>query len=139
MSDFDRAFHLIVGEEGGYVNDPHDPGGETNYGISKRAYPNEDIKNLTLERARQIYERDYWRAADCDLLPWGEAVLVFDCAVNQGIGKAKQIHERVAGSADYGALFQAERALHYAGLSTFQRFGRGWMRRLFRTYRESLK
>jgi lysozyme family protein len=49
----------ILLEEGGYVNDPHDAGGETKYGISKRAHPDEDIKNLTKERARELLERDY--------------------------------------------------------------------------------
>lgn len=50
----------IIEIEGGYVNDPHDLGGETKYGISKRSYPNEDIRNLTVERAIEIYTRDFW-------------------------------------------------------------------------------
>ncbi|MBI5843910.1 MAG: hypothetical protein HZB23_04475 [Deltaproteobacteria bacterium] len=48
-----------MAHEGGYVNDPADPGGETRFGISRRAYPNEDIKALTRERAAEIYYRDY--------------------------------------------------------------------------------
>lgn len=51
----------IIEIEGGYENDPDDAGGETKYGISKRSYPNEDIKNLTIERALEIYTNDFWK------------------------------------------------------------------------------
>ena len=54
---FDEAFKLLIGHEGGHVNDARDPGGETKFGISKRVYPFEDIRNLTIERARAIYYR----------------------------------------------------------------------------------
>ena len=84
MSNFDRAFSVVVGEEGGYVNNPADPGGETKYGISKRQYPNIDIKNLSLQQARDIYQRDYWNTHDLDSLEYGKALLVFDTAVNGG-------------------------------------------------------
>lgn len=141
MSNFDRAFLLVIGEEAGYVSNPADPGGETKYGISKRAYPNEDIKNLTLDRARFLYQRDYWGAAGCEPLPWCEALLVFDCAANQGVGRAEKLYQLQAGkpAAQFVTDFQAERALHYASLSTFITFGRGWMRRLFRMYNEAQK
>lgn len=125
---FQSAFEMVIGTEGGYVNDPHDPGGETKYGISKRAYPDLDIENLTLEQAKDIYLRDYWGPAGCGAaMDDALATLLFDCAVNQGVFRAKQI----AGLAKTPAAFQAERALHYASLPTFQRYGRGWMRRLF--------
>lgn len=125
---FERAFEIVVGAEGGYVNDPQDPGGETKYGISKRVYPSFDIKNLTLEQARGIYFEDYWLKAGCDQIADARlAILVFDCAVNQGVSRARQIFS----IAKDLASFQAERALHYAGLPTFGRYGRGWMRRLF--------
>ena len=48
---FDRAFELLIGSEGGYVNDPHDPGGETKYGISKRSYPTLDIASRIQQTA----------------------------------------------------------------------------------------
>ena len=125
---FEKAFDFVIGHEGGYVNDSQDPGGETKFGISKRAYPNEDIKALTIERARELYLRDYWLAAGCDNVASEPlAILMFDCAVNQGAGRAKQI----AAVASTPATYQAERALYYAKLPTFDRFGRGWMRRLF--------
>ena len=60
-SSFDLAIPIVLENEGGYVNDPADPGGETKYGISKRSYPALDIKNLTVEQATAIYLRDFWQ------------------------------------------------------------------------------
>ena len=81
MSDFERAFDLLMESEGGYSDDPADPGGETNFGISKRAYPKEDIRFLTLERAKEIYKRDYWDAIRADDLPYPINILIFDAAL----------------------------------------------------------
>jgi lysozyme family protein len=82
--NFDEAFARLVDvhHEGDYVNNPADPGGETKYGISKRAYPGEDIKNLTLDRAKQLYARDYWGPAGCDAIPDVLKFEMFDLAVN---------------------------------------------------------
>lgn len=136
MTDFDRAFAIVVGEEGGYVNNKDDPGGETKYGISKQSYPARDIAALTLDDAKAIYLHDYWTVAKCDLLPWPNCLPVFDCAVNQGVGRATSIYAKCASSGDqFVTQYQAERALHYASLPTFQVFGRGWMRRLIRIAR----
>jgi lysozyme family protein len=95
---FDQAVGFVLKEriEGGYVNDPRDPGGETNFGISKRAYPKVKIADLTEEDAIEIYKRDYWDAAGCDDLPPKVAVAVFDAAVNQGVGIAKRLLQRAA-------------------------------------------
>lgn len=60
MSDFNTAINIVLKHEGGYVNNPNDPGGETKYGISKAQYPNVDIKNLSLDAAKRIYYEDYW-------------------------------------------------------------------------------
>jgi lysozyme family protein len=140
VTDFDRAFRFLIGEEGGYVNDPADPGGETKFGISKRAYPHIDIKTLTLEQAKTIYRRDYWAPLQLDVRPWGPALCLFDCAVNQGVSRARALLAQVATSSQpFVIAFQAERAILYAGLSTFPRFGRGWMRRLLRVTLEANK
>lgn len=128
MSFFDPAFAIVVGIEAGYVNDPTDPGGETKYGISKRAYPNEDIPNLTLDRAKVLYQRDYWNKANCDALTWEMALITFDCAVNQGTGFATSLHAK---SIEY----TAQRALRYARNPNFQRDGHGWMVRLFTIFK----
>lgn len=80
--NFDEAFTRLIGHEGGYVDDPNDPGGETKYGISRRSYPGEDIPNMTLERAKEIYKRDFWRPAGCDALPNDLKFEMFDLAVH---------------------------------------------------------
>lgn len=132
VSNFDAAFATIVGVEGGYVNDPNDPGGETNFGISKRAYPDEDIRALTLERAKELYRRDYWDRLNCEALPWDRALLIFDAAVNQGQSYAGKLP-----STDVDIA--VERALRYADNHNFQRYGRGWLRRLFTTFKAAQK
>ena len=85
---WDRAFDLLMINEGGYVNNFHDSGGETKYGISKKAYPDLDICSLTLEQAKEIYKRDYWNRCKCDYLPDSLSVAVFDFAVNSGVSRA---------------------------------------------------
>lgn len=81
---FESAFERTLGMEGGYVNDPDDPGGETNWGISRRSYPGEDIKGLTMERAKEIYWRDYWVPLGCARVRGDVAAELFDTAVNMG-------------------------------------------------------
>ena len=85
MADFEIAILKIIKHEGGYVNDPKDSGGETKYGISKRAYPRVNIKNLTLQDAKAIYKRDYWDRIKGDLIESQEiAESIFDFGVNAG-------------------------------------------------------
>lgn len=89
MLTFDEAFDRLIGHEGGYVFDSHDPGGETQWGISKRSYPNVNIKTLTKEGAKAIYLRDFW-------YPLNEAdpaikFQVFDFAVNGGLSAAIKV------------------------------------------------
>lgn len=78
----------LLAREGGYVNDPDDPGGETKFGISKRAYPQENIASLTRERAKAIYQEDYWREPGINLLPPPLDEQVMDIAVNCGPTRA---------------------------------------------------
>lgn len=93
MSIFDKAFEDIVGIEGGYVNNPNDKGGETKYGISKRSYPNVDIKNLTLNDAKEIYYKDFWNTKRLELSLINDepiALELFDTSVNMGIVTASK-------------------------------------------------
>ena len=156
MSRFDEAFEHVVGVEGGYVNDPNDPGGETKYGISKRAYPNINIVGLTLDNAKQIYLDDYWTQVRGDELPWPLAYFVFDAAVNQGVQQAKKLLQKALGTVQDGiigqntlralqkadqselcAMFMADRALRYTGTRNFDAYGRGWFKRLFKIAMEA--
>ena len=90
-NSFPKAFDILMKLEGGYVNDPDDPGGETKYGISKKAYPGIDITALTQEAAMSIYRVDYWQKASCDIIPVPIDVIHFDCAVNCGVKKANML------------------------------------------------
>lgn len=145
---FDKIIDRVLGHEGGYVNDPRDPGGETKFGISKRAYPAVDIKALTREAAVDIYRRDYWVRIRGAELPFGVAFQVLDAAINHGVGNAVRWLQRAAGVADDGLvgpltlaavrradirdlldLFTAERLDFYTRLDGFDAFGRGWVRR----------
>lgn len=148
MKKFDAALTLILRHEGGYVWDKLDPGGETKYGISKRAYPDEDIKNITVERAGQIYKRDYWDKIKGDELPEPIAVIVFDFAVNAGVRRAVRMMQRLlnvqsdgvvgaktlaaakkCNADDFVTDYASERVNYYMMLKTFKRFGGGWLRR----------
>lgn len=160
--NFERALTIILREEGGYVNDPNDPGGETNFGISKRQYPDVDIKNLTHEQVAAIYKRDYWDKVKGDEIPWPLCLFVFDAAVNQGCDAkanyaAQKLLQKALDVAQDGILgpatmkrvsmsrhwhhcrFMAFRAQRYMGTRNFDKYGEGWLTRLFRVALEARK
>jgi lysozyme family protein len=130
--NFDRAFSFVCSPsiEGGYVNDPADPGGETKFGISKRSYPDLEIRNLTAEQAKEIYRRDYWEKAGCNGLPWPLDVITFDCAVNQGVSFAKELaHECKDPLA--AMMYRLRRYSDIvARRRTSEKFLRGWINRI---------
>ncbi len=147
--EFGTAFATLIGHEGGYVNDKRDPGGETKFGISKRAYPDVDIAALTIDQAKAIYKRDYWDRARCSELPPAVAFQVFDTAVNSGIGQSIRFLQRAVGVADDGnvgpltinavrrldaesvaARFNGHRLEFMTKLSTWDVFGKGWAKRI---------
>ena len=91
MIDFKTAVEKTLIFEGGYVDDPDDAGGETNFGISKRSYPDLDIKNLTVGQAKEIYYRDYWQPVRAESLRHQRlAESVFDFGVNSGKRRASK-------------------------------------------------
>ena len=93
MVNFYKALNFTLKNEGLYSNDSRDPGGETKYGISKKSYPNVDIKNLTLDQATAIYLRDYWEQLYNNLSA-KLAVRLFDLSVNLGKKKAIALLQR---------------------------------------------
>jgi lysozyme family protein len=96
MADFYKAIDHVLKNEGGYVNDPVDAGGETKYGISKRSYPNINIAMLTEEAAKQIYRRDFWDANNLEQIKDQEvATKLLDMAVNMGASRAAKILQQV--------------------------------------------
>jgi len=149
-------FELVMDElfrhEGGYVNHKSDPGGETKYGISKRSYPNVDIRALTKEQARAIYRRDYWAKIKGDELPAGIDLVTMDPAVNSGVargvkwlqgaigfsgvdvdGKVGPKTLKRANSVNTVNAIKsacAARMSFLRGLKTWTTFGKGWTRRV---------
>lgn len=152
---FLSAVARVLAAEGGYVNDAHDPGGETKFGISKRSYPTVDIAKLTLDQATAIYERDFWAPIHGDELPYPVALIVFDGAVNQGVRTAIRHLQQALGVTDDGIIGPAtimaaksakdpvglagrvirRRILAYATLDGWTRYGPGWVQRCLDAYR----
>jgi lysozyme family protein len=161
MSNFVRAFPIVVGIEAGFSNDPADPGNwtggkpnvgtlkGTKFGISAAVYPDLDIENLVIADAQAIYLADYWNKVECDSLPWPMSCFVFDCAVNEGQGKAVSLLQNALGvkvDGDIGpvttaaassagvyqtAFFMTLRAFDYMQDENFAHDGHGWFNRLF--------
>ena len=153
LTKFDDIIEIVLKHEGGYVNAPKDPGGETNFGIAKRSHPDEDIKNLTKEDAKRIYYQDYWMKNRVPQLPDELKHIYFDMCVNQGRGRAVKILQQAAnakgaglkvdgglGPKTIGAMkgvelqrVRAYRVKYYADLVTrkpdLEKFYFGWFRR----------
>ena len=94
MTNFDTAIEILLEEEGGWIDDPADKGGETNFGLSARQYPELDLKNITRVEAVRIYLKDYWDGL-YDLMPLPVAVRVFILRVHtdrRGPHRVRQTH-----------------------------------------------
>lgn len=158
--NFDEAFVKLVGIEGGYVNDPADRGGETKFGLSARSYPGENIAGMTLERAKLLYQRDFWGPAGCDSVPDPVKYALFDTAVNTSApGSCKTaicMLQRAVGEQDDGVLgphtlqalqsmdpmrllcrFLGFRGLYNVDCPTWGVHGKGWTRRVARLQTEA--
>lgn len=137
---FLKAFELVVGSEGGYVFDPRDPGGETKYGISKRAYPELVIKDIQIEDAQKIYYRDYYQKVGADDLDFFMSYPLFDTAVLHGVSRAKALLLSTSQrkSPSFQEEFLAARALLEQEDRNWSIFRKGWTARLFKVFALSL-
>ena len=99
---FDEIIEVVLHHEGGYVNDPKDPGGETNFGIAKRSHPDVDIKNLTKDGTKEIYNQHYWDKNKVESLPEQLRHIYFDMCVNQGRSRAVKILQKAANAKGAG-------------------------------------
>lgn len=151
--DFDTAFTKLLGHEGGYVNHPNDPGGETNWGITK-AVAREfgytgSMRDLPRDTAKRIYRVKYWDTVKADEMPDAVRYPLFDAAVNSGVGQAARWLQRALCVADDGkigaitigrakncddvataATMIGYRLQFMTDLSTWPSFGKGWARRI---------
>lgn len=157
-SSFGQALDLVLIHEGGYVNHPADPGGETNKGITKRVYdgwrarlgqPLRSVREITDGEVAAIYKAQYWNVARCDALPAGLDYAVFDFAVNSGPGRAAKFLQRIVGVTADGQIGEITlaavrvrdpkkvaaalcdaRLAWLKTLRTWGAFGKGWGRRV---------
>lgn len=152
MMTFEEAFDLLLGHEGGYSNNPRDPGGETMWGVTIAVARENGYKgrmvDLPREKAKQIYRAKYWDAVHADKLPEAARFDLFDAAVNSGPDQAIRWLQRAARVADDGILgpitlaavvqsgpliaarFNGERLMFMTHLSRWRDFGKGWARRI---------
>ena len=98
LVEFDDIIEKVLEHEGGLVDDPKDAGGLTNMGISQRAYPDEDIRGLTVERAKELYKRDYWDRYRAGSLPDRLRHIYVDMCINMGGGRAIKILQEACNS-----------------------------------------
>lgn len=157
-SNFDAALARVLVSEGGYVNNPKDPGGATNKGITQRVYnlyrqrmnmDEQSVQSISNDEVRNIYKAQYWDVAKCDSLPAGISYCVFDGDVNSGVSQSTKWLQRALGitadgtigpntinaacEADPDALIDAicdRRMIYLKALSGWKYFGKGWTSRV---------
>ena len=159
---FERCLDEVLKHEGGYVDHARDPGGATNLGVTlgtAKAHGLDmdgdgdvdkiDVRNLKPRDVRPVYRKSYWLAASCDVLPAGVDLIVFDLAVNSGVGRAAKFLQECVGVTADGKIgpmtlaaarrlppaelvlrLRNRRERFYRALPTFDTFGKGWLRRL---------
>ena len=161
-SNYDKCLKTILHHEGGYVNHPKDPGGETNLGVTKRVYQEhggtKDMKDLLVEDVAPIYKKGYWDRMKGDDLPSGVDWACFDWAVNSGSKRPSKALQRSVGAKADGAIgpqtlgmveakdpkevvkdMHNQRQAFYERLKTFKTFGKGWTRRNKETLETALE
>ncbi|MBN9678837.1 glycoside hydrolase family 108 protein [Salipiger bermudensis] len=164
---FHRCMDVILLHEGGYADNPSDPGGATNFGITHKTLADwrkvaacsaDEVKALTVDEAKEIYRAHYWNALNCDQLPKGVDLVTFDMGVNAGVGRSARMLQEVlavkadgqVGSITVGAASQTDpefvisrfsdmRLEFYKSLSKWDTFGRGWARRVAETRETALE
>jgi lysozyme family protein len=165
-TNFNACLAFVLSAEGGYVDDPLDPGGATNLGITLRvlsewrhtAVTKIDVQNLTREEAGAIYRARYWNVVRGDDLPVGVDLMVFDAGVNLGTGRSARMLQAAVGAAEDGAIgpetlgavghhdpsdlistLANTREAYYRSLPTFSHFGAGWTARVNRVRELALR
>jgi lysozyme family protein len=157
QSDWQKSFELMLKSEGGYVNNPADPGGMTNLGVTKATWENwvgrasdeAEMRGLTPEKVEPLYKKKYWDAVRGDELPPGISYLCFDFAVNAGAGRSIKTLQTAVGVTPDGGFgpmtmaavqavdpvelierFSQAKEDFYRSLTTFATFGKGWLNRV---------
>jgi len=166
--NFEKCLDMLLVHEGGYVNHPSDPGGETNLGVTKRVWQEwvghdvseKEMRNLTPTMVAPLYKRKYWDACRADELVSGVDYCVFDVAVNSGVGRAVKLLQSVVGATPdggYGSItaalvkeaekdperlisvYSSKRLEFLESLKAFPVFGKGWSRRVSEVKEKALE
>ena len=155
--NFEQCLALVLKHEGGYVNNPKDPGGRTNLGVTQKVWeewvghPVDEaaMRALTPQDVAPLYKKNYWDKIKGDSLPAGVDYACFDLAVNSGVGRAAKLLQQAVGANPDGAIGPATldavasqnprdvatevcdlRLKFLQSLPTFATFGKGWTRRV---------
>jgi len=155
--NWDKAFRLMLVSEGGYIHHPSDPGGRTNLGVTQATWENwvgrksdeAEMRGLTPEKVEPLYKKKYWNAVRGDELPTGISYLLFDFAVNAGVGRSIKTLQTAVGVTPDGGFgpitmaavqavdpvelierFSQAKEDFYRSLTTFATFGKGWLNRV---------
>ena len=152
--DFNLALAFVLDQEGGYVRHPADPGGKTNYGITKAVAVAHGyrgpLRSIPMDWVRRIYQQGYWDRCCCEAMPEHPIrLVVFDAAIHSGVGQSIKWLQRELGvavdgligpvtmaalrSANFDALAHnlINRRLEFlCGLRIWKTFGKGWSRRI---------
>lgn len=151
--NFDQSFDRLIGHEGGYSDNPADPGGKTMWGVTEKVARSwgytGDMRDLPRGTAKEIYKSLYWDKVRADEIPEAVRFDVFDTAVNSGVGQSIKILQRAAGSTDDGVIgpktlsaargmdsqlldkrFSGHRLRFMTTLKNWPPFARGWASRI---------
>ena len=164
QGNFGHCLDLVLKSEGGWVNHPSDPGGETNLGVTKRVWeewvghPVESMKNLTKDQVAPLYEQKYWRPCYGEVLPRGLDLVVFSMGINAGPGRSVKLLQQSIGCVPDGIIgprtrglicesniatliskFSESRRDYYRTLKNFPVFGKGWLARVDKEEQEALQ
>lgn len=156
---FDICLPIILREEGGFVNDKHDPGGMTALGVTRDTWEDwtgkdateADMRALTPAMVAPLYRQRYWDVNRCDDLPLAVALCVFSFAVTSNPNRAARYLQKTVGvtqdgqigpktlaavkthdPADLVRTYQQAARDYYRQLPTFRFFGKGWLARVDR-------
>ena len=154
--NFESCLKFVLHHEGLWSDDPRDPGGATMKGVTLAVYreylgreaSKDELRNIPDTHLHDLYKSRYWDKVKCNDLAPGVDLVVFDLAVNGGVGRAAKILQRCVGAIEDGAIgpktmalvadvpaqqmiirFSEQRRMFYKGLKAFETFGRGWLRR----------
>jgi lysozyme family protein len=155
--NFEKSLALVLKHEGGYVNNPKDPGGMTNLGVTKKVWDayighvstEAEMRGLTPALVGPLYKKLYWDISRCDELPSGVDYAVFDFAVNAGVSRSIKVLQSALGVTQDGQIgpatltklvgvnakellnqFSQSKTNFYKSLATFSTFGKGWLNRV---------